>query len=285
MRFIKRIPIISMLAVLSACSDVVINEVSDSAKLDAVEAAVVAIGSSIDDALASGGFKSYDTSLSCSRVGTCVSSTRSVTYACASADLRLKGTSKVVYTVNPASEVLAGTANCLWDSGETAAVTANTTFSGLTVGTLVRSTLNLPAYDATVVGGGAYLTRTGPSRLAITLSGMSFKNNLLNGTENFDVNVRSTADVVITSTGTDGSPRGDRIASSGTLEVFHNTKEFKATMVLTSVEWGSAGCCYPTGGSMAITYMGSITGAGSATFTGCGKVAIDGKIYSLRTCN
>lgn len=80
--------------------------------------------------------------------------------------------------------------------------------------------------------------------------------------------------------------RNGRRISSGTLDIYHNRAQFKASHTFNNVEW-SANCCYPTSGSISVTLSGSRTASGTVTFNGCGNVTTtfeNTKSFELSNC-
>ena len=261
-----------------------------------IDAAVSSIGGIMDDTVGSGDWAQLGGDGGCSRTGSCdTTGTYAIStvsyYQCSGSENELNGIIKLQFNNNTDCELAVG--ETIWRTG-------TTTTTGLVPGSVAHSSLNFPTYyeysdtsGITVVGGGSYVTKVSNDRYVMNILGNNVRRRLRNGTFDYDVSVSTTevtgetdTDVHDISIQGDGS-RGSRSAS-GTLMVYHNTNDFHAKMVLDGVSWGESNCCFPTSGSISLTYFGSKSGSGTMTFNGCGtgKLVDDSgsKSIALKYC-
>jgi hypothetical protein len=82
---------------------------------------------------------------------------------------------------------------------------------------------------------------------------------------------------------------GGRILSSGSMVLYHQLLSYKAAQTFSNVKWEISNCCYPTSGSIQITYTGSKTGTATLAFTGCGTATYtsgqSNENITLNECN
>ena len=89
------------------------------------------------------------------------------------------------------------------------------------------------------------------------------------GVETYDHTISSTA-LAVTGFG------ANRALSGGTITVQHNLAKYTATVSISSLSWGLAGCCHPTSGTFTTTYSGSAAGQETLTFSNssCGAATL-----------
>lgn len=168
---------------------------------------------------------------------------------------------------------------CALDVGDNVVRTYDHTISGPRGGAIQTTSTLRSDYRGTQIGGGGRLERTGLTAWQIDILG-KHKIGTRNGRTLFDVSARTTTPVAVT--GTLG--RSGRTISSGAIEINHNRAQFTAVYSVAAGQplvWNST-CCHPVSGQLNATYSGSISGAGSVTFNGCGSAQLS-KDGSTRT--
>ncbi len=112
-------------------------------------------------------------------------------------------------------------------------------------------------------GGGGTLARTASGH-SVQVNGkhleLSFRGRPL-----YNVSVRTLANLGLSG----GLSRSGRTLDGGQLEVNHNLAGFTAVYEPHNVQW-SGSCCYPSSGSIDVTYSGARTGSATLTFLSCG---------------
>lgn len=180
---------------------------------------------------------------------------------CSSWGGSLSGTAKLTYSD---SDCAFGTS-----AGQTLIRAAMLTRQGLSGGSIVTDSVNdSKAYDGTIVGAGATLTYDGNVNYELSIAGVHKVQSLNSGATVFDESVMTTAPISLT-----GELDGARAIDGGSITVFHNSAKYKAVMVPHQLTYTHSNCCHPTGGSIDITYYGSLTGSGTVTFPGACGVA------------
>jgi hypothetical protein len=99
-------------------------------------------------------------------------------------------------------------------------------------------------------------------------------------TKLLDHTISTTSNLVITGTG------ASRQITSGTIVLQHNLARYYSTSTVATTLTHSAGCCWPTGGTMTTTYTGK---AGSTTETvtfgpTCGKATVGNATVTFTHC-
>jgi hypothetical protein len=153
----------------------------------------------------------------------------------------------------------------LGTTGET--VTRTTDLSrGAAFGSKIQSTSETRTdYRGISIGGGAQMIRNS-TNYALDLAGIHKIKRSSGGDTIFDVSMRTTNLLNLS------DPTVSPISvSSGTLEVVHNTGKWVATLATTGLTYNYGTCCYPTSGSISVSYTGSVKQTGTITFDGeCG---------------
>ncbi len=67
--------------------------------------------------------------------------------------------------------------------------------------------------------------------------------------------------------------RKDRLVDGGALEISHNLAKYKVTLEPNNLSY-SEGCCYPTSGTIDVTFSGIISGIGTVNFNSCGNATV-----------
>ena len=125
------------------------------------------------------------------------------------------------------------------------------------------------AYDGTAIpetGIRVQQTSATVTDRSITIFGLHRILRGPRGTKWFDHSLKTDAALTVT-----GTRSGGTRTVNGTLTVFHNLARYTATNVMTNVKWGTSTCCYPTSGTIATSFSGTVTGTATTTFTtNCG---------------
>lgn len=169
--------------------------------------------------------------------------------------------------------------SCALGTGDSVTRTYNHTISGPRGGAIQTTSELRTDYRGTQMGGGGTLARTGASAWTLSIAG-KHKIGTRNGRTLFDVSARTTTPLAITS----ALSRAGRTISSGAVEVNHNLARFTATYTASTAQplvWNSQ-CCHPVSGRLDAVYSGSLSGAGSIVFNGCGSAELS-KDGSTRT--
>lgn len=126
-------------------------------------------------------------------------------------------------------------------------------------------------YRGTSIGGGTQLIKTAGG-YELNILGFNKFYTAQTGAVSRDVSVKSTANITVT------DPTAAAITfTGGSLEVVDSVSLFVATYVPTSVVVNYSTCCYPTSGTMAVTYTtGTMTGSATVEFysSSCGAAIL-----------
>lgn len=126
---------------------------------------------------------------------------------------------------------------------------------------------NKTDYEGNNYGGGAVLTNTA-SGYEVEILGKHKERTSAAGRARMDVSIRTTSPLSF-----DELDRDNRTVNSGTLVVAHNILNYKVEMSPNNLEYSSS-CCYPIGGTMDLTYSGTISASGVVSFNGCGSATV-----------
>jgi len=140
------------------------------------------------------------------------------------------------------------------------------TRDGLLGSTVTTSSELHKDYRGNTIGGGSTTTKT-PDGSNTEIMGLHKIRTNKAGEKTFDISFRTTDSFVA-----NHLARGTFAIQSGTMEVIHNLAEYTATFVAKDLVLDPSACCYPTSGTVSVTYAGSITGAASVSFGTCGEV-------------
>lgn len=202
---------------------------------------------------------------------TCSSGVRSISYNNCSIGVSshtLSGNVSLTYS---------DTSNCEVDTnGETVTRTydfTRTTGWGAKVRTFSSTKTD---YEGNSYGGGGRLTRTA-SGFDLTILGKHRTRTTAGGRAALDISMRTTSDI-----GLDKLARNNRTVNGGTFVIAHNLSKYKVSLSPSNLTYTSS-CCYPTGGTINVTYSGIISGSGSVTFTSCGNATLsrDAESYDI----
>lgn len=183
------------------------------------------------------------------------------------------------FTLNGSVTLTYSTMGCALSAGENVVRTYDYTLTGPRGGSIQTTSTARSNYLGTSISGGGRVSQTGAAAWDISVLG-KHKIGTRNGRTLFDVSVRTTTALSVT--GAIG--RSGRTVSAGTLVVDHNRARFTATYSVASGQplvWQSS-CAHPTSGALNVSYTGSISGAGTITFNGCGTAQLS-KDSSTRT--
>ncbi len=189
----------------------------------------------------------------------CTAGVRSVTYSCSIGAASLSGTVALTYS----------DAGCAMSTnGYNVTRTVDTAITGRRGGSIKNKSTGVTDFQGNSYGAGVKMTKTAAG-LDMDILGVE-KILTKDSKTVFDISKKSTSTLKITG----GLDRASRTIASGTLEIYHNVAKFKATHTFSNVKWTSAGCCYPTSGSMTIAYSNT-SDAGTMTFgPGCGAYSL-----------
>ena len=171
----------------------------------------------------------------------------------------LDGSVRLSYTAN----------NCAYSINDSITRTYNLSFTRNLGGTFYVSSESHTNYLDDTIGGGATIEKIDTNKYEVSLNGKhrwaTYNGiTIINHSLHTDSPVTVTDDTILT--------RFDRVVDGGSLKIDHNIAKYTTTIVPSAVTWGSSGCCYPTSGSFAVSFSGSISGSGTLTFaTTCGK--------------
>jgi hypothetical protein len=169
-------------------------------------------------------------------------------------------------------------------SGQSITREAMLTRQGLSGGSIVTDSANTStAYDGTEIGAGSTITYNGTA-YELEIAGAHKVQSLTSGATEFDVSVMTSSPMTLT-----GALSGSRVVDGGSVTVYHNSAKYTAVLVPHSLTYALASCCHPVGGSIDITYSGSLTGSGTVTFPGaCGtaNLSINGhpELITIQGC-
>jgi hypothetical protein len=137
---------------------------------------------------------------------------------------------------------------------------------------LTTSTEAHTAYDGTTIPAtGVRVEQTSATATdrSITVYGLHRVLRGPRGTKWFDHSLKTNSAITVTGTRANGNR-----TVNGTLVVYHNIASYTATNVMTNVKWETSTCCYPTSGTIATTFTGSLTGTATTSFTStCGSAS------------
>lgn len=124
------------------------------------------------------------------------------------------------------------------------------------------------AWDGTSIPAtGVTVTKTSTGR-TISIGGLHNTINSAGDAVLLNQSLKTTSDLVVSGT----KSGGNRAISSGTIKVYHNIARFNGTYDFSNVVWGSTSCCYPTSGTIAVTYSSDTSFSASVTFSStCGQ--------------
>lgn len=140
--------------------------------------------------------------------------------------------------------------------------------NGLAGGVLNISSASHVDYRGNTLGGGGRLTKTAGGWLIEVMG----KRKVFTRKSRELLNVSSRTISPITITGS--LARAGRQVTGGSYEVIHNKAKFVATYSPNTLAYSSA-CCHPTSGSLGVVYSGSVSGAATVTFNGCGMANLE----------
>lgn len=156
----------------------------------------------------------------------------------------------------------------LSSNGDSVVRTYDVSIAGPRGGVVTSSSDTHTNYLGASLGGGGQLTKT-VTGWDLDIMG-KHKSFARNGTTYFDISVSTTSSIKVSGT----LARTSRILDGGSLVVDHNVAGFTTTLTPSNLTF-TAGCCYPTSGTMAVVYSGAKTGSGSVTFNGCGTASLN----------
>jgi len=131
-------------------------------------------------------------------------------------------------------------------------------------------------YEGDTYGGGTRLEQTG-SGYELTILGKHKTRTSSNGRSRLDLSINTETPISFNQL-----TRSGRIVDGGSLIIAHNLAKYKMTLQPNNLGY-SANCCYPTSGSIDISYSGSVNGSGLVSFSSCGKATVtkDSKSYDI----
>lgn len=278
--FSKATLVVSMILATTACGKKVVDDLSVDEDSAVLEAGINSVSSLADES--TGGafaqnktevkqnslwaqllFPKINASTVCSRpyTQTCSGGVRSIQYSgCTGAAglVSLTGTAALNFSG-------ASSSSCRFtNSGDALTRTYNIDFTGPRGGVLNLSSDLKSDYTGASYQGGGQLTYNGGSSWSVAVLGRHTSYSY-EGTEYYSTSVRTTSAMTIT--GSLG--RSSRVLNGGALQVNHNLARFTATFVPSNVTW--SGSCYPSSGTLAVTYSGAKTGTATIQFTGSGN--------------
>lgn len=192
----------------------------------------------------------------------CVSGVRSIAYSSC--------------TIGASAQTLSGnvsltysdSANCdINVDGESVTRTfdyTRTTSWGATIQTFSTSKTD---YAGDTYGGGSVLTKTATG-YDLEIKGKHKVRTSVRNRARLDLSIKTAQNITF-----DSLDRSSRTVSGGALEIAHNLAKYKVRLEPNNVVY-DASCCYPVGGTLNVTYTGSVTGTGSVTFTSCGQATV-----------
>jgi hypothetical protein len=156
-------------------------------------------------------------------------------------------------------------------SGETITRTVNLTRTGLFGGTVTTDSKDpTVAWNGSPVGTGAELTYTGANAYTLSIGGSHKTRVDATGNPVYDISVFTTVPMTMT-----GTLNGTRTVTGGSVTILHNTAKYKAVFVPNNLQYSSATCCHPVGGTITATYTGSVSTTGTVTFgSTCGLATV-----------
>ena len=138
-------------------------------------------------------------------------------------------------------------------------------------GTYTDTTVAANNYLGTSIGGGTTITRGTGTNYLLSIGGITRTLASAAGKTVWNHSIHSDPAAPLQ---LNQLARAGRIISSGTVIVDHNLAKFTANMAFSDVTY-TAGCCYPTSGTIATTYTGSKTGTATLTFSStCGSASL-----------
>lgn len=169
----------------------------------------------------------------------------------------------------------------LSNDGDSVNRTYDVQIDGPRGGLLEISSASHNNYLGETLGGGGQLTKTSGG-WEIDIAG---KHKVLtaNSRQLFDISVHTTNPLNVYNT----LSRNGRVIDGGTFKVDHNRAKFSAAYSPSNLTWQSS-CCYPTSGSISVSYTGSVSGSGSVNFLECGVAQLNyngkSRIVQLSYC-
>jgi hypothetical protein len=153
--------------------------------------------------------------------------------------------------------------SCLLDiGGGTLTRKAILTREGLDAGTMYTDgSSSSTNYVGGTAGGGTELSYVAPASYNLTVFGVRKTLNDTSGNTIFDLTAQTSGALTIS-----GNLLGSKTITGGSLAVFHNTAQYTATLSPTNLTYSDSTCCHPVSGSMAISFIGSVTGSAVVTF-------------------
>jgi hypothetical protein len=166
--------------------------------------------------------------------------------------------------------------SCLMDElGDSVVRTFDVTRTGPMGGFLHTFSNSHIDYRGNDIFGGSELTKTEDG---YSLEIIGKNKTLQKRHRKFDISVRTISPLEIVGKLT----RANRRIANGELEVNHNLAEFTALYNAQNLTWESE-CCYPTSGTLSVTFTGTVEGSASIAFNGCGQAQLtkDDKVHDL----
>lgn len=124
-------------------------------------------------------------------------------------------------------------------------------------------------YLGNSIGGGARLTRNTATSWQIEVLGKRRVRKTSGGSTIIDISMETSSPISVSNSLT----RATRTINGGTLKVYHNLAKYTSEMTPNNITYDD-GCCYPTGGSVSVTFTGEVTGSASVSFSSCGNATV-----------
>ncbi len=249
----------------------------ESGNAAAVVSAVTAMNAGLDEN--GGGASPISDEPACAtslRLQPCANQVRQKTYSdCALPDagVRVSGTAVLQYVdrQNPACDLGQGPAGLgPAIANEESVWSAELSFTRTSGGELKVATRAHRDFRGINFSGGIRLTSTGAvGEYRLDVFGVR-RSWVRDGKTVVDVSTQSVAPLEVVQ----GLARGIREIRRGTLEVSHNLARTVVRLSPSDLLWGSATCCHPTSGTMAIEYLEGRTGRATLEFQGCGRAVL-----------
>jgi hypothetical protein len=132
-------------------------------------------------------------------------------------------------------------------------------------GTLTFDTNAHSTYDTTTIPStGITVTNNGSSR-TIYIGGAHRVLRDKDGATLFDLSLITPSSLMVTGT----KAMGNRtLLDTGSVRIYNNTDEYRATVTFDNLKWANNTCCYPTQGTVSTAFSGSKSGVSKLEFNG-----------------
>lgn len=157
---------------------------------------------------------------------------------------------------------------CALSSGNTLTRTLSLSRSTIGGGKVSTSSASHLDYRGNVIGGGTVTTNSS-GIYSLAIPGLRKLRTSGGNNTIYDISVRTTSAFTIS------DPTSTSLTvSSGSMEVIHNVAQYVATVSANALAYSYSSCCYPTSGTLSVSYSGAASGSGSISFPSCGKATL-----------